>query len=140
METRITQGSGVAPLDVQRGVAPACLDLSPSGALRQGSSWAVGIWAHSAHPSPPVWSCAYRGTKSNPDEVSFLYTLPGDSTHQLLQTHQDCHHLQEQPATASQSGVRSGPQSPGLEATWDPLFHAGPCEGQGRELKRLEVT
>lgn len=67
-----------------------------------------------------------RGTKAKPEEVSFLYTLPDDSTHQLLQTHQDHHHLQEQPASASQSERRSVPQNPALEATWDPLFHPGP--------------
>ncbi|XP_035873993.1 brother of CDO isoform X3 [Phyllostomus discolor] len=67
-----------------------------------------------------------RGTKAKPEEVSFLYTLPDDSTHQLLQTHQDHHHLQEQPASASQSGRRSVPQNSALEATWDPLFHSGP--------------
>ncbi|XP_060054349.1 brother of CDO isoform X2 [Erinaceus europaeus] len=69
-----------------------------------------------------------RDPTLNPDEVSFLYTLPGDSAHQLLQPHQDCHHLQEQPATTGQSRMRSVPQSTGLEATWDPLFHPGtPC-------------
>ncbi|KAF6384426.1 BOC cell adhesion associated, oncogene regulated [Rhinolophus ferrumequinum] len=67
-----------------------------------------------------------RGTKANPDEGSFLYTLPEDSTHQLLQTHQDCHHRQEKPAAASQLGMRGVPQNPGLETTWDPLFHPGP--------------
>lgn len=67
-----------------------------------------------------------RGPKSNPDEGSFLYTLPDDSTRQLLQTHQDCLQIQEQPAATGQSGRRSVPQNPGLEATWDPLFHPGP--------------
>ncbi|XP_041613289.1 brother of CDO isoform X1 [Vulpes lagopus] len=67
-----------------------------------------------------------RGPKSSPDEGSFLYTLPDDSTHQLLQPHQDCHHLQEQPAATGQSVMRNVPPSPGLEATWDPLFHRGP--------------
>lgn len=105
-----------------------------------GKLQAVGTWAPSAPTSPPIWSLACRGTKAKPEEVSFLYTLPDDSTHQLLQTHQDHHHLQEQPASASQSGRRSGPQNPALEATWDPLFHPGLCQGQGRKLKRLEVT
>ncbi|KAB1283454.1 Brother of CDO [Camelus dromedarius] len=67
-----------------------------------------------------------RGPASSLDEGTFLYTLPDDSTHQLLPPHQDCHHLQEQPAAVGQPGVRSVPQSPGLEATWDPLFHPGP--------------
>ncbi|XP_070262303.1 brother of CDO isoform X3 [Myotis yumanensis] len=76
---------------------------------------------HDVHSAPPP-----RGAKANPDEASFLYTLPGASTHQRLQTHQDRHPLQEQPASASQPGMRRGPQNPGLEATWDPLFHPGP--------------
>uniref|UniRef100_A0A8D2B499 Brother of CDO n=1 Tax=Sciurus vulgaris TaxID=55149 RepID=A0A8D2B499_SCIVU len=68
-----------------------------------------------------------RGPKSSPDEGSFLYTLPDDSTHQLLQS-QDCCHLQKQPATAGQSGMRRTPESPGLEAAWDPPFRSGtPC-------------
>ncbi|XP_059543811.1 brother of CDO isoform X1 [Myotis daubentonii] len=76
---------------------------------------------HAAHSAPPP-----RGAKANPDEASFLYTLPGASTHQRLQTHQDRHPLQQQPAPASQPGMRRGPQNLGLEATWDPLFHPGP--------------
>nr|XP_012642956.1 brother of CDO isoform X1 [Microcebus murinus]XP_012642957.1 brother of CDO isoform X1 [Microcebus murinus] len=67
-----------------------------------------------------------RGPKSSPDEGSFLYTLPDDSTHQLLQPHQDCCHLQEQPAATGQSGMRSVPECPGLEATWGSPFHSGP--------------
>ncbi|XP_069331194.1 brother of CDO isoform X3 [Eulemur rufifrons] len=67
-----------------------------------------------------------RGPKSSPDEGSFLYTLPDDPTHQLLQPRQDCCHLQEQPAAAGQSGMRSVPECPGLEATWGPPFHSGP--------------
>ncbi|KAM5153740.1 brother of CDO isoform 3-T4 [Callospermophilus lateralis] len=68
-----------------------------------------------------------RGPKSSPDEGSFLYTLPDDSTHQLLQP-QDCCHLQKQPATAGQAGTRRAPESPGLDAAWDPPFHSGtPC-------------
>ena len=104
---------------------------------------AAGRWGYGPLlPTPhlPFGLSACRGTKAKPDEVSFLYTLPDDSTHQLLQTHQDCHHLQEQPASAIQSGKRSVPQNPGLEATWDPLFHPGLCQGQGRKLNRLEIT
>ncbi|XP_012589360.1 PREDICTED: brother of CDO isoform X1 [Condylura cristata] len=67
-----------------------------------------------------------RGLKSNLDESAALYTLPGDSTQQLLRLHQDCLRRQEQSTAASQSGTRSVPQSSGLEATWDPLFHPGP--------------
>uniref|UniRef100_A0A8D1GHN3 Brother of CDO n=1 Tax=Sus scrofa TaxID=9823 RepID=A0A8D1GHN3_PIG len=67
-----------------------------------------------------------RAPKSNPEEGSFLYTLPDDSTHQLPQPSQDCHHLQEQSAATGQRGMNNGPRSPGLEAVWDPLFHPGP--------------
>ncbi|XP_006903053.1 PREDICTED: brother of CDO [Elephantulus edwardii] len=68
-----------------------------------------------------------RAPKPSPDEGSFLYTLPDDSTHQLLQSHQDCCHLQEHPAvTIGQSGVRSVTKNPGMEAAWDPPFHPGP--------------
>ncbi|XP_047305141.1 brother of CDO isoform X10 [Homo sapiens] len=67
-----------------------------------------------------------RGPKSSPDEGSFLYTLPDDSTHQLLQPHHDCCQRQEQPAAVGQSGVRRAPDSPVLEAVWDPPFHSGP--------------
>ncbi|XP_004835765.1 brother of CDO isoform X1 [Heterocephalus glaber] len=66
-----------------------------------------------------------RGPKSSPDEGSFLYTLPDDSTHQLLQPKDHCH-LQEQPAAISQSGIRRAPKSPKLDAAWDPPFHSGP--------------
>ncbi|XP_037691499.1 brother of CDO isoform X2 [Choloepus didactylus] len=69
-----------------------------------------------------------RAPKPSPDEGSLLYTLPDDSTHQLLQPHQDCCHLQEQPAATGQSGVRSTTGSPGPEASWDPPCHSGhPC-------------
>ncbi|XP_055116132.2 brother of CDO isoform X2 [Symphalangus syndactylus] len=67
-----------------------------------------------------------RGPKSSPDEGSFLYTLPDDSTHQLLQPYHDCCQRQEQPAAVGQSGVRRAPDSPVLEAMWDPPFHSGP--------------
>ncbi|KAB0373706.1 hypothetical protein FD755_013962 [Muntiacus reevesi] len=67
-----------------------------------------------------------RAPRSNPDEGAFLYTLPDDSAHQLLPPHRDCPHLQEQPEATGQPGMRSVPQSPGLEAMWDPVFHPGP--------------
>lgn len=67
-----------------------------------------------------------RAPRSNPDEGTFLYTLPDDSAHQLLPPHRDCHRLQEQPEATGQPGMRSVPQSPGLEAMWDPVFHPGP--------------
>ncbi|XP_068830627.1 brother of CDO isoform X2 [Capricornis sumatraensis] len=67
-----------------------------------------------------------RAPRSHPDEGTFLYTLPDDSAHQLLPPHRDCHHLQEQPEATGQPGMRSVPQSLGLEAMWDPVFHPGP--------------
>ncbi|XP_008845215.1 brother of CDO isoform X3 [Nannospalax galili] len=66
-----------------------------------------------------------RGTRSSPDEGSFLYTLPDDSTHHLLQP-QDCCHLQKQLVTTRQAAIRRAPEGPGLEASWDPPFHSGP--------------
>nr|XP_037859265.1 brother of CDO isoform X2 [Chlorocebus sabaeus] len=67
-----------------------------------------------------------RDPESSPDEGSFLYTLPDDSTHQLLQPHHDCCQRREQPAAVGQSGMRRAPNSLGLEAMWDPPFHSGP--------------
>ncbi|XP_003797747.1 brother of CDO isoform X1 [Otolemur garnettii] len=67
-----------------------------------------------------------RAPESSPDKGSFLYTLPDDSTHQLLQRHQDCCHVQELAAAVDQSGMRSASECPGLEATWGPSFHQGP--------------
>ncbi|XP_032154951.1 brother of CDO isoform X2 [Sapajus apella] len=67
-----------------------------------------------------------RGPESSPEEGFFLYTLPDDSTHQLLQPHHDCCQRQEPPAAVGQSGVRRAPENPGLEAAWDPPFHSGP--------------
>ncbi|KAI5135025.1 Brother Of Cdo [Manis pentadactyla] len=67
-----------------------------------------------------------RSPRSNPDEGSFLYTLPDDSTRQLLQPRRDCHRLWEQGAATGQPGTRAAAQGPGLEAMRDPLFHPGP--------------
>ncbi|KAK2091946.1 hypothetical protein P7K49_031230 [Saguinus oedipus] len=67
-----------------------------------------------------------RGPESSPDEGFFLYTLPDDSTHQLLQPHHDCCQRREPPAAVGPSGVRRAPENPGLEAAWDPPLHSGP--------------
>ncbi|KAM9032406.1 brother of CDO isoform X1 [Sarcophilus harrisii] len=67
-----------------------------------------------------------REPDSSPDENTFLYTLPDDSTHQLLQPHDECYHLQEQPAAICQSGVRNTSESPRREGLWDSPFHPGP--------------
>ncbi|XP_074856177.1 brother of CDO isoform X3 [Carettochelys insculpta] len=65
---------------------------------------------------------------ARPEDCSFLYSLPDDSTNQLLQMHDDCCHLQAQlvglhhPVTGSKMG------GPDLEALRDPTFHRGtPC-------------
>ncbi|KAH0512798.1 Brother of CDO [Microtus ochrogaster] len=68
---------------------------------------------------------AVRGPKSSSEEGPFLYTLPDDSTHQLLQP-QDCCHLQKQPVTTCQTAMRRAPEGPGLEVSWDPPYHSGP--------------
>ncbi|XP_006155177.2 brother of CDO [Tupaia chinensis] len=67
-----------------------------------------------------------RAPRSSPDEGSFLYTLPDDSTRQLLQPRPDCCLSPEQPSAAGPSARRRAPPSPRLEATWDPPFHPGP--------------
>ncbi|XP_058151828.1 brother of CDO isoform X2 [Dasypus novemcinctus] len=66
-----------------------------------------------------------RAPRPSLEKGSFLYTLPDDSTQQLLQPPQDRCHLQEQPAPG-QSGLRSTAESPGLGATWDHPRHSGP--------------
>ncbi|XP_078208495.1 brother of CDO isoform X5 [Callithrix jacchus] len=67
-----------------------------------------------------------RSPESSLDEGFFLYTLPDDSTHQLLQPHHDCCQRREPPAPVGRSGVRGAAENPGLEAAWDPPFHSGP--------------
>ncbi|XP_050812974.1 brother of CDO isoform X1 [Gopherus flavomarginatus] len=69
-----------------------------------------------------------RLSDARPEDSSFLYSLPDDSTNQLLQPHDDCCHLQEQliglhhPVTGCKMG------GPSLEALRDPMFHRGtPC-------------
>uniref|UniRef100_A0A8C3SQW6 BOC cell adhesion associated, oncogene regulated n=1 Tax=Chelydra serpentina TaxID=8475 RepID=A0A8C3SQW6_CHESE len=91
-------------------------------------------------PSSPVLTTSMLGTEptliclsirlsdARPEDSSFLYSLPDDSTNQLLQPHDDCCHLQEQlvglhhPVTGSKMG------GPSLEALRNPTFHRGtPC-------------
>uniref|UniRef100_A0A4X2L992 Brother of CDO n=1 Tax=Vombatus ursinus TaxID=29139 RepID=A0A4X2L992_VOMUR len=69
---------------------------------------------------------AIREPDSSPEENTFLYTLPDDSTHQLLQSHDDCCHLQEEPAAVRQSGIRNASESPRRDGLWDSPFHPGP--------------
>ncbi|XP_019404354.1 PREDICTED: brother of CDO isoform X2 [Crocodylus porosus] len=69
-----------------------------------------------------------RLPNSRHEEHSFFYSLPGDSTHQLLQPHDDCHHLQEQLVGLHRPVMGSKVGGPGLEARRDPMFHTGaPC-------------
>ncbi|XP_058517876.1 brother of CDO isoform X2 [Ochotona princeps] len=67
-----------------------------------------------------------RGPTPRSDDGAFLYTLPDDSTHQLLQPHPDCCHLQEQPAAPGHLQMRSASDSSGMEAPWEPALHSGP--------------
>ncbi|XP_051005935.1 brother of CDO [Acomys russatus] len=67
-----------------------------------------------------------RGPKpGSEEEGSFLYTLPDDSSHQLLHP-EDCCRLQKQPVTSCQAAARRAPEGPGLETPWDPPYHSGP--------------
>ncbi|XP_019382391.1 PREDICTED: brother of CDO isoform X2 [Gavialis gangeticus] len=69
-----------------------------------------------------------RLPNSRHEEHSFFYSLPGDSTHQLLQPHDDCHHLQEQLVGLHRPVMGSKVGGAGLEARRDPMFHTGaPC-------------
>lgn len=74
--------------------------------------------------------CLPRLPSSRPEDSSFLYSLPDDSTHQLLQPQDDCPHLQEHfiglhhPVMGSKVGGSS------LDARRDPLFHQGQWSGK----------
>ncbi|XP_019331707.1 brother of CDO isoform X1 [Alligator mississippiensis] len=69
-----------------------------------------------------------RLPNSRQEEHSFFYSLPGDSTHQLLQPHDDCHHLQEQLVGLHRPVMGTKVRGLGLEARRDPMFHTGaPC-------------
>uniref|UniRef100_A0A8C0G7L2 BOC cell adhesion associated, oncogene regulated n=1 Tax=Chelonoidis abingdonii TaxID=106734 RepID=A0A8C0G7L2_CHEAB len=87
-------------------------------------------------PSPSRWlqtvpmliCLSIRLSDARPEDSSFLYSLPDDSTNQLLQPHDDCCHLQEQlvglhhPVTGCKMG------GPSLETLQNPMFHRGtPC-------------
>ncbi|XP_006864242.1 PREDICTED: brother of CDO [Chrysochloris asiatica] len=98
------------------------------GELRQqdGTNSLLRQTIHGNGYDPPSRQIT-RAPKAGQDEGAFLYTLPDDSTHQLLQPHQDCCHLQEPPvATTGQSRTGSTAKSPGMEAAWDPPFHSAP--------------
>uniref|UniRef100_A0A8C0EY28 Brother of CDO n=1 Tax=Bubo bubo TaxID=30461 RepID=A0A8C0EY28_BUBBB len=62
------------------------------------------------------------------EDSSFLYSLPDDSTHQLLQPQDDCPHLQEHFVGLHHPVMGSKMGGPSLDARRDPLFHQGsPC-------------
>lgn len=83
-----------------------------------------------------------RLPSSRPEDSSFLYSLPDDSTHQLLQPQDDCPHLQERfvglhhPVMGNKVGGSS------LDPRRDPLFHHGSpfCLGlvPVEEVERLD--
>ncbi|NXC16364.1 BOC protein, partial [Corythaeola cristata] len=68
-----------------------------------------------------------RLPNSRTEDSSFLYSLPDDSTHQLLQPQDDCPHLQEH-FVGLHHPVMGKVGGPSLEARRDPVFHQGhPC-------------
>ncbi|XP_035170790.1 brother of CDO isoform X4 [Oxyura jamaicensis] len=69
-----------------------------------------------------------RLPSSRPEDSSFLYSLPDDSTHQLLQPQDDCPHLQEHFIGLHHPVMDGKVGGPSLDARRDPLFHQGsPC-------------
>ncbi|KFP99823.1 Brother of CDO, partial [Haliaeetus albicilla] len=69
-----------------------------------------------------------RLPNSRTGDSSFLYSLPDDSTHQLLQPQDDCPHLQEHFVGLHHPMIGSKVGGPSLDARRDPLFHQGsPC-------------
>ncbi|KFP75642.1 Brother of CDO [Acanthisitta chloris] len=69
-----------------------------------------------------------RLPSSRTEDSSFLYSLPDDSTHQLLQPQDDCPHLQEHFVGLHHPVMGSKAGGPSLDARRDPLFHQGsPC-------------
>ncbi|KAM4887302.1 brother of CDO [Thomomys bottae] len=121
-------------IHVSRGcpvAAVSCPGMKPQqhcpGELRQQQEDAAGLLGQTIHGNGYEAQShqVTRGPSSSLDEGSFLYTLPDDSTYQLLQP-QDCCHLPEPSPPRHQAGVRRGPESPALEAAWDSPFHSGP--------------
>ncbi|XP_035749936.1 brother of CDO [Egretta garzetta] len=69
-----------------------------------------------------------RLPNSRTEDSSFLYSLPDDSTHQLLQPQDDCPHLQEHFVGLHPPVMGSKVGGPSLDGRRDPLFHQGsPC-------------
>uniref|UniRef100_A0A8D0EKM5 BOC cell adhesion associated, oncogene regulated n=1 Tax=Strix occidentalis caurina TaxID=311401 RepID=A0A8D0EKM5_STROC len=75
-----------------------------------------------------LFVCLPRLPSSRTEDSSFLYSLPDDSTHQLLQPQDDCPHLQEHFVGLHHPVMGSKVGGPSLDARRDPLFHQGsPC-------------
>ncbi|XP_071416840.1 brother of CDO isoform X2 [Pithys albifrons albifrons] len=69
-----------------------------------------------------------RLPSSRTEDSSFLYSLPDDSTHQLLEPQDDCPHLQEHFVGLHHPVMGSKVGCPSLDARRDTLFHQGsPC-------------
>nr|XP_009937805.1 PREDICTED: brother of CDO [Opisthocomus hoazin] len=66
-----------------------------------------------------------RLPSSRTEDSSFLYSLPDDSTHQLLQPQDDCPHLQEHFVGLHHPVMGSKVGGPSLDGRRDPLFHQG---------------
>ncbi|XP_053165917.1 brother of CDO isoform X2 [Hemicordylus capensis] len=65
-----------------------------------------------------------RSPSPGPEHRSFLYELPDDSTHQLLQAHDNClHHHHEQLLGMCHSVSQSKMSSSTMEVMKDPVFH-----------------
>lgn len=121
---------GVMPLGVQReaGLALYELWLALGPSAWKAAERGVGIlWpmTHSPCLTTPSGLVPCRGPTPCSEDDAFLYTLPDDSTHQLLQPHPDYCHLQEQPTAPGHLQMRGASDSPGMEAAWEPALHSG---------------
>lgn len=77
-----------------------------------------------------LFVCLPRLPNSRTEDSSFLYSLPDDSTHQLLQPQDDCPHLQEHFVGLHHPVMGSKVGGPSLDARRDPLFHQGQWSGK----------
>jgi len=77
-----------------------------------------------------LFVCLPRLPSSRTEDSSFLYSLPDDSTHQLLQPQDDCPHLQEHFVGLHHPVMGSKVGGPSLDGRRDPLFHQGQWFGK----------
>uniref|UniRef100_A0A8D0HKI3 Brother of CDO n=1 Tax=Sphenodon punctatus TaxID=8508 RepID=A0A8D0HKI3_SPHPU len=68
----------------------------------------------------------HQASSTEPEDSSFLYSLPDDSTHQLLQPQDECQQIQDQHIGLHHSVPGSKMGSPCLETLRGPAFHTGP--------------